>query len=139
MPGVSKAKPAQLENRRPPGQGLGRAQLHLGHRGVQRLGIGLLRRLKDRLSVSLLDDLALTHDHDPVGRLPRHREVMGDEQDRQARRLLHPREQLQNLGQHCHIERGGRLIGQDDLGRTGHRGRSSRAATCRRIIRTGIA
>jgi hypothetical protein len=52
---------------------------------------------------------------DPVGQLEQQGQVVGDEQDREAEPLL----ELYDLGQdvplHHHVERGGRLVHDDDF------------------------
>ena len=65
-------------------------------------------------------------------RLGDHAEVVGDEQDRHAQLLLQPLEELEDLRLDGDVERGGRLVG-DEQRRAGRRApsRSSRAGACR--------
>ncbi len=82
--------------------------------------LGLAEDLLDR---SLFDDLALVHDADAVGDLAHDAEVMGDEQHRHAEPGLQVLQQLQDLRLHRDIERGGRLVGDQQFGFVGERHR----------------
>ncbi len=56
-------------------------------------------------------DLAVIHDHDLVGHVGDHAEIMGDHQHRHAELGLEIRHQLQDLRLDGDVERGGRLVG----------------------------
>ena len=70
-----------------------------------------------------LHDPARVHDRDPVAQLEQQRHVVGDEQDREAERLLELDDLGQDVALHHHVERGGRLVHDDDLGVGGQRHR----------------
>ena len=96
-----------------------RVGLRLG--GEQRPGIGVLRRREDALDRSLLDDLALLHHAEPVGELAHDPEVVGDEQHRHAEPGLQFLQQAQDLRLHGDVERGGRFVGNQQIGLVGER------------------
>jgi hypothetical protein len=66
-----------------------------------------------------LDDLARVHDRDPVGELDQQRQVVGDEQDSEAELLLEVLHLLEDLALHDDVERGGRLVHDQELGLEG--------------------
>ena len=68
-----------------------------------------------------LDDLAGLHHRDAVGDAADDAEVVGDEQHRHALGLLHLGEQVEDLGLDGDVERGGRLVGDQDVGAVGQR------------------
>ena len=108
-----------------------RIGLRLG--GEQRARIRMLGRGEHALDRALLDDLALLHHADPVGELAHDAEVVGDEQHRHAEPRLRVLEQLQDLRLHRHVERGGRLVGDQQVGLVRQAPwRSSRAGAGRR-------
>ena len=108
-----------------------RIGLRLG--GEQRARIRMLGRGEDALDRALLDDLALLHDADPVGELAHDAEIVGDEQHRHAEPRLRFLQQLQDLRLHGHVERGGRLVGDQQVRLVGQAPwRSSRAGAGRR-------
>ena len=71
--------------------------------------------MKTRSTVALLDDLALLHDADAVGELAHDAEIVGDEQHRHAEPLLRFLQQFQDLRLHRDVERGGRLVGDQQI------------------------
>ena len=75
----------------------------------------MLGRGEHALDLTLLDDLALLHHADLVGELAHDAEIMGDEQHRHAEPRLRVLEQLQDLRLHRHVERGGRLVGDQQV------------------------
>ena len=80
-----------------------------------------------------LDDLAGIHHRDAVAGLRDDAEVVGDEQHAHAEVVAQLQDQLQDLVLHGDVERGRRLVGDQELaaGRPA-RWRSARAAACRR-------
>jgi len=50
-----------------------------GHRGEQRLGVGMIRRMQHIRSGTLLDQRAAIHHRDPVGDVGDHADVVTDE------------------------------------------------------------
>jgi hypothetical protein len=70
----------------------------------------------------LLDQLAMTHHRHPVGDLRHNPEIMGDEQNAGAAPLLQFADELEDLLLRRDIERGGRLV-RDQQGRIEHQSR----------------
>ena len=99
--------------------GLRRAALGLGCQ--QHLGVLVLRLGEQSLRRSLFDDLAMLHDADMVGNVTYHAEVVGNQDDRHAELLLELREQFQDLRLHGHVERSGRLVGNQQFRIVGER------------------
>ena len=91
------------------------------HRSQERPRISVLRRLEEALDRPLLDLAALVHDNHPVGHLRHHGHVMGDEHHRGAGLALQPVDQRQDLGLDGDVERGGRLIRDQQTRRAGQR------------------
>ena len=63
-----------------------------------------------------LDDLAEVHHRDPVGDLADDGQVVGDEHVGQAELVLEVLQQVDDLGLDRDVERGDRLVGDDELG-----------------------
>ena len=63
----------------------------------------------------LLDQRAEVHHADPVGDVPDHREVVGDDQVGQAELVLQVLQQVDHLGLHRDVQRGHRLVGDDQV------------------------
>jgi hypothetical protein len=63
-----------------------------------------------------LDDLAQVHDRDPVADVPDHGQVVRDHHVGQVQLVLQVLEQVDDLGLDRHVERGHRLVGDDQLG-----------------------
>ena len=75
----------------------------------------MLGRGEHALDRALLDDLAGIHNADPVGEFAHDAEIVGNEQHRHAEPLLRVLEQFQNLRLHRDVERGGRLVGDQQV------------------------
>ena len=87
-----------------------------------------MRRLREELlGRRRLDDLAGIHHQHAVAALGDHREIVGDEEDRQAELAPQPLEELQDLRLQRDVEGGGRLVGDQQLGPGGERDRQHRA------------
>ena len=110
-----------------------------GERVQQSPGVGVRGLAHDGRRGAGLEQPARVHDRDPVGQLEQQRQVVGDEQDREAERLL----ELHDLGQDVpldhHVERGGRLVHDDDLGigGQGHRDHHALPHAARQLVRVG--
>jgi hypothetical protein len=87
----------------------------------QALGVGVMRLVKDVVFGPLLGGPAGVHDHDVVGDVGDHAEVVGDHEQRSMRLLLQLEQQVEDLGLHRGVQRGGGLVGDDHLRRQGHR------------------
>ena len=107
------------------GIGLQGVRMRLG--GEQRPGVGVLRRLEDFGDGIFLDDLAVLHHADPVGDLADDAEVVGDEQHGHAEPGLQLLEKLEDLRLDGDIERGGRLVGDQQVRLVGERHRDHHA------------
>ena len=83
----------------------------------------MLRRGEDLLDRPLLDDLAVVHDADHVGDAAHDAEIMGDEQQAHAEPGADFGQQRQDLRLHGDVERGGRLVGDQQIGLVGERHR----------------
>jgi hypothetical protein len=70
-----------------------------------------------------LDDAAGIHHRDLVGHFGDHAEIVGDQDDRHAGLLLQVAQQIEDLRLHGHVERGGRLVGDQQ-----HRAQASAIA-----------
>ena len=95
------------------GPALHRAQAR--HRGEQRARVRLARRREELRGGRLLDRVAVQHDDRAVGDLGHHAHVVRDERDRHAFLVLQQLDQLEDLGLDRDVERGGRLVGDQEL------------------------
>ena len=75
----------------------------------------------------VLDDLPGVHDDDVVAGLGDDAEIVRDEQQRHAELAAQPRQQLEDLRLDGDVERGGRLVGDDERGPAGERHRDHHA------------
>ena len=75
----------------------------------------MLRVVEDLLLVALLDDPARVHDQNPVGDVRDDAEVVGDENDSRPELSLQVLDQLENLSLDRHVERGRRLVGDQQV------------------------
>jgi hypothetical protein len=86
------------------------------HGVEQCLEVGMLGAPKDIVERAGLHDLPLVHDHHLFGDIGHHAQVVGYHQHRHAELLLQIGEQFEDLGLDRHVERRGRLVG-DQQGR----------------------
>ncbi len=108
-----------LENHRRVGLRRRRIGLRLG--GEQRLRIGMLRRGENLLDGAVLDDLAVLHHADALRDLAHDAEIVGDEQKRHVQPRLDVLQERDDLRLHGDVERGGRLVGDQQIGLVGER------------------
>ena len=101
--------------------GIGRRRRALGLGGDEMLGVGVLRRGEDLARRAALDDLAVIHDADPVGHLAHDAEIVGDQQHRHVELVLELEQQVEDLRLDGDVERGGRLVGDQQVGLVGER------------------
>ena len=115
----------------------------VGHRDrrEQRRGVRVRGRLVELVGPADLADLAEVHDGDPVADVLHHREVVGDEDQRQAVARLHVLEQVEDLRLHRHVERGDRLVADDQLrlGRDRAGDRDALALAAGELVRAPVA
>ena len=135
---IGGARPPDLEQRR-----LGRARgLRVLPPGRdQRLGVGLARCGQDLRRRAGLDHLAVAQDQDAVGDLGHHGEVVADVEGGRAvvaDRLPHRGQDLDLGGD---VERGGRLVEDDEVGPAGQRHRHHRPLqlAARGLVRVAVA
>jgi hypothetical protein len=97
-------------------------------------------RREQRLGRRALDDPAGIHHHDLVTGLGDHAEIVGDEQDRHPELALQRAEQIEDLGLDRDVERGGRLVGDQQvrLARERHRDHHALAHPARQLVGIGI-
>ena len=103
------------------GFGVCRRRRALGFRCDEMLGVGVLRGGEDFARLAPLDDLAAIHDADPVGHLPHDAEIVGDEQHRHVELGLELEQEVEDLRLDRDVERGRRLVGDEEIGFVGER------------------
>ena len=103
------------------------------------LRVGVDRVPEDLRRGRGLDDLARVHDRDPVAELDHQREVVRDEQDREADLRLELLDLRQDLALHDDVERGRRLVHDHQLGakRERHRDDDALPHPARELVRVG--
>ena len=94
----------------------------LGDDRQQRAGVGVLRVAQHVLGGAGLDDAAEVHHRDPVGDVPGQAEVVGDDEHAETEVATQGEQQRQDLAADRGVERGDRLVGDEQLGR--HRQRA---------------
>ncbi len=85
------------------------------HRRKQGLRVRVQWRVVELVAVGHLDDLAEVHHGHAVGDVAHHRQVVGDEEVGQAELLLEVFEQVHDLGLDRDVERGPRLVADDEV------------------------
>jgi hypothetical protein len=86
-----------------------------------------------------LDDAPAVHDKQPVTDARHHRQVVADEQERRAVLVHEVAEQGNDLRLYRHVERRGRLVGEQERrpARDGHRQHHPLALPARQLIGKG--
>ncbi len=88
----------------------------------------MVRRIgQQRPGVTGLRDLPGVHDRDPVGEVADQGQVVRDQHHGEAEFVAQPHQQLDDLGLHRHVERGGRLVGDQQPRAAGERHRDEHA------------
>ncbi|OPZ42181.1 MAG: hypothetical protein BWY94_02198 [Actinobacteria bacterium ADurb.BinA094] len=142
-PAARRERAAGRQMREIGGQALDRLQLGCArpvearHAAQQTDRVGVVRVVEERLRRPLLDDAPGVHDEDPAAHPGDHSEIVGDDDDRRAvlvRELLHEAQDLRLDG---HVEGGGGLIGEKQLGvaREGHGDHHPLAHAARELMR----
>ena len=113
---------------------------HARHRGQQHLGVVLARIAQDLLARPLLHDAAELHHHHAVGDLRDDAEVVGNEQHAGLLAPLHLTHELQDLRLRRDVERGGRLVGDQQRRIEHQRGcdHDALALAAGKLMRIGI-
>ena len=93
----------------------GRAAVTSGTADSSARVYGCCGPLVDVGPVADLDDLAQVHHRDPLAEVPHHGQVVGDEHERQAQLPLQVAQQVDDLRLDRDVQRGDRLVGDDQL------------------------
>ena len=102
--------------------------------------VGMPRRSEDVLDGARLDDVSRVHHEDAVAHLGHDPQVVRDQDDRGLGLLLDALEDFEDLRLDRHVERRGRLVGdQESMASWRSPWRSSRAGACRRRTRADTA
>ena len=106
-------------------------------RAQQRPRVRVLRRLEDLLHWTLFDDLTGVHHDHALAQAGDHTEVVRDQDDRGMRLLVEVAQQLEDLRLHGDVERGGRLVGEQQrrLAQQRHRDHDALAHAAREFVR----
>ena len=96
-------------------------------RRQQAARVGVLRVAEQRPHRRLFDDAAGVHHGDAIRLLRDDAEVVGDEQQREAEARLQIAQQVEDLALDRDVERGRRLVGDEQLGLAGERRGDQRA------------
>ena len=81
--------------------------------GDERPGVGMLRSLEDLERVARFHELAVAQDVHSLGEVPDHGEIVGDEDDREPA-AAEAVEEVEKLRLRALVDRGGRLVGDED-------------------------
>ncbi len=100
----------------------------------------MLRILEDRRDRTHLDDASGIHDRHMIGDLRDHAEIVGDQDHRRPRLLLEAADEREDLGLDGHVERRGRLVGDEELRSVGegHGDHGTLAHAPRELVRIGV-
>ena len=71
--------------------------------------------VEDTIHIAMFHDLALIHHHDVIRHFRDHAKIMRNEEDGKAYLLLQFQQQMNDLSLDGHIERGRRLIGNQQF------------------------
>ena len=114
--------------------------IELGDRGEQCLGVGMADVGEQLAGRGGFDLAAGVHDQHAVGPAGDHAHVVGDQDDPHAKLALDLVEQAEDLGLDGHVERGGRLIGDQQARPAGqrHRDHHPLAHAARELVRIGV-
>ncbi len=90
----------------------------IGHRrgGKERLGVRVLGIAVEGRVGRGLDDLSQVHHQDPVAEVFHHRQVVGDDHERQVEFPFQPHEQVDDLGLDGNVQGRDRLVADEDGG-----------------------
>ena len=110
------------------------------HRLQQTSRIGVPGHREQRIHRPALHDPAAVEDEHLVATARDDAHVVGDEDDRGARIRAHAGEQAHDLRLHSDVERGGRLVGDQQAGpaQQGHRDQHPLAHASRELVRVHV-
>ena len=108
--------------------------------GEQAFRVGVLGVGEDIEHRAVFDFFAAVHDEHVVGDFGDHAEVVRDEDDRHAAVVAELAEDFEDLGLDRDVERGGRLVGDEQLrvAREGHRDHDALLLAAGHLVRVGI-
>ncbi len=100
----------------------------------------MVRPGEDLCGRAALDDLARGHHADPLGHVAHDRQIVGDQQEGHAEPVAQLAHQIEDLRLDRHVERGRRLVGDQDVGFVGdrHRDHHALALAARELVRIGV-
>src|SRR5262249_7851139 len=134
---IVRARYIALEDAPPPA----RRRLRNRYRRQERLRIGVSRIGKQRALVGVFHDPPEVHHRNAVGDVLHHREVVCDEDVRETKPLLQIREQVDHLGLDRDVERGNRLVADDEprLGCEGAGDADALPLAARELVRIALS
>ena len=91
-------------------------RVQLGRRRHQRRGVGVIGPVENRLGWPGFDDPTEVHHRHPVGDVPHHRQVVGDEDVGDLQLLLQLVEQVEHLRLHGQVQRRHGFVADDHVG-----------------------
>src|SRR5579859_1015742 len=99
--------------------------------------VRVARVVEDLVGGAGFDDVAGIHDVDAIGDARDNTQVVGDHDDRHAQLLAQTLDQVQNLGLNRHVERGRRLVSQQELrfAAEGHGNHDALTHAARELVR----
>ena len=118
-----------------------RRRIEPRHRREQRARVVVLRTIEDVVDGALLFELASLHHEHAVRQPGDHAEIVGDQDDRRVEaRACRPSQQIEDLRLHRDVERGGRLVGDQQLraAAAGHRDHHALAHAARELVRIAV-
>ena len=122
------------------GEAVGARPVEAHDRAEQAPGVGVLGVVEDLLEGSGLDHPAGVHHHHPVGDVGDDAEVVGDQDHREPALLVELLEQAEDLRLDRHVERRGRLVGDQHrrLEREAHGDHRALAHAARELVRVVV-
>ena len=97
------------------------AAAEFGQAVNQALGVGVAGLAQHLGGVAFFDHAPGVHHQHPVGHFGHGAHVVGNEHNGRALVALQFAQQVKNLGLHCYVQRGGGLVGNQDVGAAGQR------------------
>ena len=106
----------------------------------QHAGVLMLRIGEQRALFTLLHQLPVAHDSDPVAGLRYDAQIVGNQDHRQSEPIAQFEQKIEYLRLNGHVERGRRLVGNQDFRSTGQGRRDHRALahTARKLVRVTV-
>ena len=113
--------------------------VELGDGCDKTLGIGMQRTGKQLIYLGIFHRMPRIHHEYPIGHLTHHAHIVCDEHHRGTEFCFHAVDELQNLCLYGHIERGCRLIANQEvrIGGKCHRNHDTLTHTTRKFMRIG--